>query len=126
MDHDGRADPVTRPLLAGLTELGAQKKDLTDPPVEHITRLRGNAADAAGWRVGLEPFVVIVQRAAAGSVFESVNDTVFTVVAAPSAAEAERTALALGPDARVFRVQSAWSRPKDAWAAANPTLWPSQ
>ena len=118
-----RAYAENAPLLAALTELAALKKDITDPAVEHMTRLRGDAAEAPAWRVGLEPFVVIAPRAAVGAVFESSEHAIFTILAALSSTEAARAAAELGAGARILSVQPAWSRPKDEWVDASPEIW---
>jgi hypothetical protein len=111
------------PLLTALATLAALKKDITDAPVEHMTRHRADLSVAASWRIGSEPFVVIATQAAAGSVFESTEHAMFTVVSAASLVEGDAVAAILGPSARVFRVQPSWSRPADLWVTANPELW---
>jgi hypothetical protein len=112
-----------RTLLTALAELAARKKDLIDKPVEHMTRLRADLSAAAPWRVGFEPFVAIATTVTSGSVFESAEHRMFTVVAAASLAEADAIAARLGPSTRVFRVQPSWSRPAEVWVTANPKLW---
>jgi hypothetical protein len=111
------------PLLAALADLAALKKDITDAPVEHMTKHRADLSVAAPWQVGSEPFVAIATQAATGSVFEGTEHAMFTVVSAASLLEANAVAATLGPSARVFRVQPSWSRPAELWVAANPELW---
>ena len=112
-----------RPLLSALADLAALKSDITDMPVEHMTKHRADLSIGANWRIGSEPFVVIETGAGTGSVFESAEHAMFTVVAAASSLEADAVAARLGPSARVFRVQPSWSRPAATWIAANPELW---
>lgn len=112
-----------RPLLSALADLAALKRDITDAPVEHMTRHRTDLSSSAIWRAGSEPFVVIATETGAGSVFESAGHTMFTIVSAASRVEADAAAARLGPSARVFRVQPSWSRPSELWVAANPQLW---
>jgi hypothetical protein len=112
-----------RPLLNALVDLGALKKDITDAPVEHMTKHRADLSIGASWRTGSDPFVVIATEAATGSVFESAEHAMFTVVSAASLVEADAVAAKLGLSARVFRVQPLWSRPGESWVAANPDLW---
>jgi len=112
-----------RPLLSALADLAALKRDITDMPVEHMTKHRSGLSIGANWRVGSEPFVVIGTGAGTGSVFESAEHALFTVVAAASPVEANAVAARLGPGARVFRVRPSWSRPAAPWVAANPQLW---
>jgi hypothetical protein len=123
VEHVRHAYEQNPPLLTALADLAALKKELTDAPVEHVTRHRADLSVAASWRIGSEPFVVIATQAAAGSVFESAEHAMFTVVSAASLVEAAATAARLGPGARVFRVQPSWSRPAEHWVAANPELW---
>ena len=113
----------SRLLLTALADLAALKEDITDAPVEHMTKHRADLSIAAPWRIGSEPFVAIATEAAAGSVFESAEHAMFTVVSAASLVEANAVAAKLGPSARVFRVQPSWSRPAELWIAANPELW---
>ena len=110
-------------LLTALAELAALKKDITDTPAEHMTKHRADLSIAATWRVGSEPFVAIATAATSGSVFESKEHAMFTVVSAASRVEADAVAVTLGPSARVFRVRPSWSRPAESWVAANPELW---
>ena len=110
-------------LLTALTDLAALKKGIADTPVGHMTKHRADLSIGAPWRVGTEPFVAIATLAASGSVFESVEHELFTVVSAASLLEADTVAATLGPTARVFRVQPSWSRPAESWVAANPELW---
>jgi hypothetical protein len=110
-------------LLSALADLAALKRDITDKPVERMTKHRGDLSIGANWRIGSEPFVVIEIGAGTGSVFESAEHAMFTVVAAASSLEADAVAARLGPSARVFRVQPSWSRPAAKWIAANPELW---
>jgi hypothetical protein len=110
-------------LLTALADLAALKKGITDMPVEHMTKRRGDLSIAAPWRIGSEPFVAIATEAAAGSVFESAEHAMFTVLSAASLVDADAVAAKLGPSARVFRVQPSWSRPAEVWVAANPELW---
>jgi len=112
-----------RPLLSALTELAALKKDITGVPVEHMTKYRADLSVGAFWRVGSEPFVAIATETASGSVFESADHEMFTVVSASTLAEANAVAAKLGPNARVFHVRPSWSHPAELWVAANPDLW---
>jgi hypothetical protein len=118
-----RAYEQNPPLLTALAELAALKKNITDAPVEHMTKHRADLSVSAPWRIGSEPFVAIATQTAAGSVFESSEHAMFTVVSAASLVEANAVAATLGPSARVFRVQPSWSRPAERWVAANPELW---
>jgi hypothetical protein len=111
-----------RPLLSALADLAALKSDITDMPVEHMTKHRGDLSIAT-WRIGSEPFVVIATGAGTGSVFESAEQAMFTVVSVASPADADAVAAKLGPSTRVFRVRPSWSRPAALWVAANPELW---
>jgi hypothetical protein len=110
-------------LLAALADLAALKKNITDIPVEYITKLRADLSISAPWRVGSEPFVAIATKATSGTVFESVEEKMFTVVAAASLAEADAIAARFGPSGRVFRVQPSWSRPAEVWVTSNAELW---
>lgn len=112
-----------RPLLSALADLAALKKDITDAPVEHMTKHRADLSIGASWRIGSEPFVVIATKPATGGVFESADHAMFTVVSAASLVEADAVAVKLGVSARVFRVRPSWSRPAEFWVAANPELW---
>jgi hypothetical protein len=123
VEHVRQAYEQNPPLLTALTDLAALKKGIMDGPVEHMTKHRADLSVAASWRIGSEPFVVIAAGAAAGSVFESMEHAMFTVVSAASLAEAEAVAATPDPRARVFRVQPSWSRPAEHWVAANPELW---
>ena len=118
-----RAYEQNRPLLSALTDLAALKEDLTGVPVEHMTNYRADLSVGASWRVGSEPFVAIVTETASGSVFESAEHAMFTVVSASSLAEANAVAAELGLNARIFHVRPSWSRPAELWVAANPDLW---
>jgi hypothetical protein len=112
-----------RPLLRALADLATLKSDITDTPVEHMTKRRGDLSIGATWRIGSDPFVVIGIGAGIGSVFESAEHAMFTVVSAASPVEANAVAAKLGPSARVFRVRPSWSRPAAPWVAANPEVW---
>lgn len=112
-----------RPLLSALADLAALKRDITEIPVELMTTHRSDLSVGAAWRTGSEPLVVIATGAGIGSVFESAEHGLFTIVSAASPVEADGVAAKLGPSARVFRVRPAWSRPAAPWVAANPELW---
>jgi hypothetical protein len=119
----GRAYAANPPLLDALNALAAQKKDIVDPPVEHITKYRAEQSAPGPWRVGSESYAVIATGARAGAVFESAQHALFTIVSAAALDDANAAAAKLGPSARIFRVRPTWSRPEDIWVAANPELW---
>ena len=100
-------------MLSALTDLAALKEDITGVPVEHMTKHRADLSIGASWRVGSEPFVAIATETATGSVFESAEHAMFTVVSAASLVEAEAVAAKLGLKARIFRVRPSWSRPAE-------------
>jgi hypothetical protein len=112
-----------RPLLSALTDLAALKEGIAGGAVEHMTKHRADLSIGASWRVGSEPFVAIATETATGSVFESADHAMFTVVSAASRVEADAVAAKLGLNARVFRVRPSWSRPAELWVAANPDFW---
>jgi hypothetical protein len=122
----GRAYAANRPLLDALNDLAAQKKGITEAPIEHIARYQSERSVAEPWRVGSEPFAVIAIGAGRGAVFESAQLATFTVVSAPSLERARAAAADLRSNARVLRVRASWSRPAAVWVAANPVLWKSR
>jgi hypothetical protein len=112
-----------KPLLDAMRSLNAQKRAVTSAPSSDLLEWRRDASVAEPWRVGIDPFVVIVEAAAAEAVFEADSGTALTVAAAPSRESALARAALFGSTARVFTVRADWSSPDDTWVAANPTLW---
>lgn len=114
-------------LLRELRELSAQKRDLTDEPVNRMTTRRPDLGDSAPWRIGAVPFAVIAEGRGAeprlGAVFEAADGSRFTVIGATTRADAEAAAANLSTGARVFAVRASWSKPAQAWVEANPQLW---
>ncbi len=114
-------------LRRELEELSAQKRTLTNAPVSHMTTRRLDLGDGAPWRVGAVPFTVIAELRGTeprlGSVFDAPDGPRFAVVGAATEAEAQAAATRLGPSARIFAVNPAWTKPAEAWLAANPELW---
>jgi hypothetical protein len=113
---------ANEPLLKEMAALAALKKGLAAAPIEHMTKRLGAAA---AWRVGAEPFAVIATAVEAPGVaaFESADGARFAIVAAATRADADSVAARLGAGAGVFAVRPEWSKPDEAWAAANPRLW---
>jgi hypothetical protein len=114
-------------LLRELEALSAQKRALTSAPASYMTARRPDLGDGAPWRIGAVPFTVIAERREAepriGSVFETADGVRFAVVGAETAVDAQAAAARLGAGARIFAVNPEWSKPAQAWLAANPDLW---
>jgi hypothetical protein len=114
-------------LLRELLELTAQKREFTDEPLNHMTTRRPDLGDAAAWRIGEVPFTVIAERRGSephlGTVFEAADGTWFAVVGAATQSQADEAVARLGAGARIFAVRPSWSKPAEAWRAANPELW---
>jgi hypothetical protein len=110
-------------LLDAMRELNAQKRSVTSAPASELMQWRRESSAAEPWRVGTDPFVVIVDRAASGAVFESDSGATLTVATARTRESALARAASFGAAARVFRVRTDWSSPDEAWVAGNAALW---
>ena len=118
-------------LLHELRELSTLKSALTDVPVNHIAARQPELGDSSPWRIGELQFAAVAVTPARhvpgpriGTVFdEPEGSSRFTVIGAATRAEAEAAAASLGADALIFEVRPSWSKPANAWVAANPELW---
>ena len=128
IDRVAQAYEQNEPLLKAMRELAALKQDITDEPIAHFANYRADASAESVWRVGVEQFAVIATApdGAAGAVFEAPDGTRFAIASAATLADANTAAARLGSTARVFEVRPTWSKPDDAWTAANPKLWAAQ
>jgi hypothetical protein len=125
IDRVAQAYEQNQPLLKAMRELAALKKDITDEPIAYFTSYRADLSGDPTWRVGSEAFTVIATAPdlSRGAVFEAPDGTRFEIVTETKHADASSAAARLGPTARVFEVRPTWSKPDDAWKAANPELW---
>ena len=124
IDRVAQAYEQNEPLLNAMRELAALKQDVTDDPIAYFANYRADAGAESVWRVGVEQFVVIATAPdASGAVFEAADGTRFAIASAATLADANTAAAKLGSTARVFEVRPTWSKPDDAWTAANPKLW---
>ena len=123
-------------LLLGTLAAGALSAQ--EPPallqitVETIIAARQpELGDSSPWRIGELQFAAVAITPARhvplpriGTAFdEPEGSSRFTVIGAATRAEAEAAAASLGADALVFEVRPSWSKPANAWVAANPELW---
>jgi hypothetical protein len=112
-----------QPLLDALRVGAAKKSGIAAAPSEHMTKHRPDLSDGSPWRIGTTRFAAIAPTVGTGAVFESADETRFTIAAASTRAAAAKAAARLGPSARVFEVRPTWSRPAREWTAANAELW---
>lgn len=114
-------------LRAEMSRLSAPKAEFVEPAVQITARYRLDLSDGSPWLVGILPFAVIVDGAAAagsgGTIFELPNGDRLAFVPVANAEDTNAIAAALGPSAKRFAVRPEWSKPSAAWIIANPALW---
>jgi hypothetical protein len=122
VERVGAAYAANEQLLREMMALNTRKAGLTEPPIAHVTTYRDGSSS---WRMGGERFAVVSSGpdGGAGAVFEAPAGVRFAIAFVAARADADALVRKLGGGARVFATRPEWSKPDDAWIAANPRLW---
>jgi hypothetical protein len=114
-------------LMAELAKVLAPKKRLVSKPKTVETRYRPELSDSSRCALaGARFFVITVSsgpRKADACVFEDPDGRHFIVARARTRREAGAMATRAGPHTTLFAVRPSWSKPADAWVAADPEFW---
>jgi hypothetical protein len=114
-------------LTKALADAAARKKELVEPAITAVARLRSSLTNSS-WRLPGARFITVVERKnvsrrVPGVVFATATGSFLILVPGATRLDAQQAARALGRDARVFAIRPEWSLPAPEWVAADPEFW---
>lgn len=114
-------------LMAELTNALAPKQRLVSKPKTVQTRYKEELSDGSRCPIGGARFFVITvtrdPRIGKACVFDAPDGRHFIIVSTRTRREADAMAKREGPRTTTFAVRATWSKPAEAWVAADPEFW---